>query len=48
MRAMLYLGAFVALLVAASFIEPGWQAPANDGLRTYSGHFDAKGNLILD
>ena len=47
MKAMLFLGA-IALLIAAAFIDTGWHAPANDGLRTYVGHFDAKGNLIQD
>ena len=47
MKAMLFLGA-LALLIAASFVDSGWEAPANDGLRSYVGHFDAKGNLIQD
>jgi hypothetical protein len=44
---MLYLAA-TALLVAASFVDTGGEPPANDGLRTFVGHFDAAGNLIRD
>ena len=48
MKAMLFLGA-IALLIAAAFIDTGWEAPIDDeATPTYVGHLDANGNLIQD
>jgi len=48
MKAMLFLGA-IALLVAAPFIDTGWEAPVDDeATENFVGYFDAKGNLIRD